>query len=158
MTDRVLQTLLEQTVHAEDNTICRGDCPKHSHRVSMCNPSRCTMAVGSQSITQATLEGEREDVVQLRTLGLGVTKSALDVFSNFVQHIATNVVPTSAANATHPSVKPLPRRSRRFELRGEAPSRCPQTQPTPPQTQVRSPACLSGGLGSKLGFGERRGS
>ena len=96
------------------------------------------MAVGSQSITQATLEGEREDVVQLRTLGLGVTKSALDVFSNFVHHIATNVVPTSAA-----TVKPLPRRSRRFELRGEAPSRCPQTQRTPPPdagTIARLPA------------------
>ena len=83
------------------------------------------MAGHSQSISQSTLEGDREGVLQLRTQGLGVTEAALDVFSNFVHHIATNADPSSAAaEKTLPSICLL-RRSKRFGPREEAPIQCP---------------------------------
>lgn len=118
--------------------------------------SRFIMAALRQSVTSAALEGGTEGVVQVRSQGLGVSSAALDVFSNFVHHIATNAEPTSAATLLMQPNKPLPRRSKRFEPRVEAPNPCPQTMPTPPQTQVRLPGSLPCGDGSQLGFRERR--
>jgi hypothetical protein len=127
---------VERTVYSELVVENPGTTPSMSQR------SRSVMAGHSQSISQATVEGEREGVLELRTQGLGVTEAALDVFNNFVYHIATNADPTSAApEKTLPSKVQL-RRSKRFDPREEAPKQCPQMLPTAPQQHVRLLACL----------------
>lgn len=127
---------VKRTEHSEEVVINR------STRPSMCHRSRSVMATPSQSIVPATLEREREGELQERTQGLGVTTAALDIFSNFVQLVATNAETASVAFDNLQPSKPLPRRSRRFEPREEAPIQCAQTLPTPPQQQVRFLACL----------------
>jgi hypothetical protein len=110
------------------------------------------MAAMSASTLQAPLDAEREGVLQLRTQGLGVTEAALDVFSNFVQHIATNAEPTSAAADKQLPSKPQLRRSKRLEVCGDAPTAYPQPLATLYPPQVRLLACLPCGLGPRLGF------
>lgn len=137
---------MKRTIYSEPVVENPGTAP------FMCHRSRSVMAGHSQSISQATLEGDREGVLQLPTQGLGVTEAALDVFSNFVHHIATNADPSSAAaEKTLPS-KRLLRRSKWFDPREEAPIQCPQVLPTAPQLQVRFLACLPCGDSRRLGF------
>jgi hypothetical protein len=110
------------------------------------------MAAMSASTLQAPLEGEREGVFQLRTQGLGVTEAALDVFSNFVQHIATNAEPTSVAADKQLPSKPQLRWSKRLVHCSDAPIAYPPPLATLYPTQVRLLACLPCVLGSRLGF------
>jgi hypothetical protein len=150
---RVLQTLLEGTAHGVKNSVFRGGCrkPPQHRAIGVPSTSSSAMAAPTQSTTHATLEEEREGVLQLRTQGLGVTEATLDVFSNFVQCIATNVEPASAANDELLPNRPPPRRSKRVTVREEAPIQVVQTLPMP-QPQVRMHAHLPCGEGSRLGF------
>lgn len=120
-------------------TVCSGKVVPNPTTVhSSSNRSRCIMDAHPQSITQATLVGEREGLPQVPTVGLGVTKTALDVFNNFVHLVAENVAPTTAATTNLQANKPHPRRSKRFATHVEDPAPCPNTLPAPPLQQVRS--------------------
>lgn len=109
------------------------------------------MAASAQSITEA-LVGTPQGVPQLHTAGFGVTEAALDVFSNFVTHIAENALPTGAVSENlQPSPKQL-RRSRRFAPTAEAPDTCPLALPAPLVQKVRFAASVSCCDGRQLGF------
>ena len=123
--------------------------------------SQCRMATHPQSDTQSTLLREIEGVLEVRTMGLGVTESALDVFSNFVQHIATNVASTSEVTVNVQRSIAVPRRSSRFAERQEPKAPCPPTVPTPPPPAagtIPSPRVATRwalGLGSLRGYRSR---
>lgn len=53
------------------------------------------MAASEKSIEQARIVGRSQGVLQLLTVGLGIVKTALVVFNNFVELIATNVISES---------------------------------------------------------------
>lgn len=96
--------------------------------------------------------GTPQGVPQLHTAGFGVTEAALDVFSNFVTHIAENALPTGAVSENlQPSPKQL-RRSRRFAPTAEAPDTCPLALPAPLVQKVRFAASVSCCDGRQLGF------
>lgn len=96
------------------------------------------MGTHPQSLTEATLLSGIGDAPQVQSVGLGVTVDALEDFSNFVQHIATNVVQTSDGTAAEQPNHPQPRRSSRFLTRQEGVAPSPLTRPAPPQQAVRS--------------------
>ena len=105
-----------------------------------------------QSVTEAALLGEIEGAPQVQSVGLGVTEAALDVFSNFMQHIATKYVPISEATLNVQPNNPAPWRSKRFATRQEGEAPCPLTLPAPPQQAVRSRALVSCSDGLQLGL------
>jgi len=88
------------------------------------------MAPSAQSIQQVRVLGGRNSVPQLQTVELGVTEAALDVFNNFVEHIAAGAVKENLEAS-----KIQVRRSRRFATAAADP--IPVTQPAPLQPKVK---------------------
>lgn len=109
------------------------------------------MAIGAQSITEA-LVGRAEGVPQLHATGLGVSPLALDVFSNFVTHIAATTLPTGAVCENLQASGRQPRRSSRYGPHNEAPDTCQLAVPVPPEPEVRFVATVSSVDGRQLGF------
>jgi hypothetical protein len=121
----------------------------HSNRMG----SPCTMAASAQSLTQVSLVGEREEIPPASTVGLGVTEAAFDMFSNFVEHIASNVGNTSDRAENMVSTRSQLRRSVRFaSAQTCAPDPCPATLPTPLVAKVRATVCAPSVIAGMLGF------
>lgn len=102
--------------------------------------SRGVMALSAESIQQATIVGEREGVPQLQTEGLGVTEAAVDVFNNFVKHIAGNAADRGTVQENPQERRPQLRRSKRFAATVEAEAPCPVLLHAPLQQKVQSEA------------------
>ena len=104
--------------------------------------SPCTMAASAQSLTQVSIVGEREDIPPTSTVGLGVTEAALDVFSNFVEHLASNVGNTCDRAENMVATRSRLRRSVRFaSAQTSVPDPCPAMLPTPLEAKVRAAVC-----------------
>jgi hypothetical protein len=100
------------------------------------------MAASAHTLTQVSLVGEREDIPPASTVGLGVTEAALDVFNNFVEHIASNVGNTSDRAENRVCTRSQLRRSVRFaSAQTCAPDPCPAMPPTPLEAKVRAAVC-----------------
>jgi hypothetical protein len=109
------------------------------------------MGTHLQSITEPTHEHEIENAAQTQSVGVGVSEAALDVFSNFLEHIVANVAAPSETTLNVQADNPPPRRSKRFATR-QGVEDPPPTLPAPPQPLVRSIARVSSSDGLQLGF------
>jgi hypothetical protein len=100
------------------------------------------MAASAQSLTQVALVGGREDIPLVPMVGLGVTEAALDVFTNFVEHIASNLGNTSDRTENMVATRSQLRRSVRFATcKILVPDPCMVTLPTPLEAKVRAAMC-----------------
>jgi hypothetical protein len=81
-----------------------------------CSSDRLRRRMGThlQSITEPTHEHEIENATQTQSVGVGVSEAALDVFSNFLEHIVANVAAPSETTLNMQADNPPPRRSKRF--------------------------------------------
>ena len=123
--------------------------PLHSSRMRSC----CIMAASAQSLMQVALVGGREDIPPVEMVGLGVTKAAFDVFSNFVEHIAANVGNTSGRTENLVATRSQLRRSARFATCVSAPNPCPVTLPIPLKAKVRAVVCTPSVIAKNQGLG-----
>lgn len=111
------------------------------------------MGTHPQSTIAPTQQLESENTSHVQSVGLGVSEAALDVFSNFVQHVVANVAPPSEITPDAQAHNPQPRRSKRFATRPEGEASWTLTLPAPPQPLVRARACVSVFHALQLGFG-----
>ena len=98
------------------------------------------MATPAQSHMEVALVGGSGDAPQIEKTGLGVTEAALDVFHNFVEVCAANVVNERPGRGRGSA----PRRSARFTSCPSLPSPTPTSLPTPLAQQVRAAVSLAG--------------
>ena len=78
------------------------------------------MATSAQSIKQARVAGGRDNVPQLQTVELEVTEAALDVFNNFIEHIAANALPKGIVKENFEASKTQLWRKKRFTTNVES--------------------------------------
>lgn len=122
-----------------------GGDPNLLHFIS--DRSRGVMALSAESFQHATIVGEREGVPQLQTEGLGVTEATIDVFNNFVKHIAVNAPDKGTVQENPQERRPQLRRTKRFAATIEAEAPCLVLLRVPLQQKVQSEALCRVSMG-----------